>query len=180
MRSLGDGNDRSAEWVQPRAFEQFYELTSGGERLASLTFRSSFGTMATAETATGSWTFKRVGFLNPRVTVRQAGTEIDLAVYHPRFWGGGALAFADGRSYAWSSTGFWGTRWEFREAAGGPALVFERGVREERFSDLLRTQFTVTMASTPVAPEILSILVTVGMYLLVLHQRDSAAVVATA
>ena len=38
--------------------------------LATLRFRSSSGSLATAESAEGCWTFKRVGFLQTRVTIR--------------------------------------------------------------------------------------------------------------
>jgi hypothetical protein len=179
MRSVSDWKGRKAEWVQPQALEQSYELRSGDEQLAALSFRSAFGSLANAGTADGSWTFKRVGFLNPRITARVAGSESDLAVYQPRFWGGGALVFADGRSFSWSATGFWGTRWEFRASGGGSALVFERGVSEERFSDFFKSQFTVTFPQDESMRGVLPLLATLGMYLLVLHQRDSAAVVAT-
>jgi len=179
MRSVAGWRGRTAEWVQPRALDQAYELRSGDEQIAALAFRSAFGSLATADTADGTWTFKRVGFLNPRITVRVLGSETDLAVYQPQFWGGGALVLAGGRSFAWSSTGFWGTRWEFRSSAGGSALAFERGVSDEGFSGLFKSQFTVTFPADESMRDVLPMLAALGMYLLVLHQRDAAAVVVT-
>ena len=39
-----------------------YELRAGDMLAATLRFRSSFGSFATAEDGDGCWTFKRVGF----------------------------------------------------------------------------------------------------------------------
>jgi len=47
-----------------------YELRSGSEILARLEFRNMFGTFATAESADGCWTFKRVGFWHHRASIR--------------------------------------------------------------------------------------------------------------
>ncbi len=82
--------------------------------------------LATAETADGTWTFKRVGFLNPRVTIRAAGSPDNLAVYQPKFWGDGTVTFADGAAFRWQPTNFWATEWAFTGASdlsSGPVQV---------------------------------------------------------
>ena len=101
MKSLAELEGEEAKWIQPKTFERLYQLKWRDEVLASLSFRSRTGTLATGKTAEGSWTFKRVGFLNPRITVRAVGSEEDLAVYQPKFWGDGALSFKDGPVFAW-------------------------------------------------------------------------------
>ena len=178
MEQLSDFVGFQAEWIQPKALERTYELRCGEAVLASLSFRSSFGTLALAETAEGQWTFKRVGFLNPRVTVRVADEEDDLAVYRPKFWGDGVLTFDDGASYAWAPTNFWHTVWAFSDSAGQLLLSLTQGREKGRLSDIFKTQASVEIAAPDAAPDVLAVLLTLGMYLLILHQQDAAAAVA--
>lgn len=85
-------------WTQPRMLRDEYRLMRAKEVVGSLIFRSGWGTLATAEHPTGSWTFKRVGFLRTRVTVRAVGAVSDLATFHPTTWsGGGAVELPDGQ-----------------------------------------------------------------------------------
>ena len=51
---------RRLEWVQPGALKMYYELRSDNELIATLGFRSLLGSFATAESADGCWTFKRI------------------------------------------------------------------------------------------------------------------------
>ena len=165
------------EWVQPKVFERNYELVSGETLVATLAFRSSFGTLAVAETAEGSWTFKRVGFLNPRISVRQVGGLDDLALYRPRFWGGGDLAFTGGPVVSWRSTDFWTTEWAFFDPVDQALLAFRPGREKERLADIFKSQATVEVSPVGAGSPHLSILASLGMYLLVLHQDDTAAVI---
>jgi hypothetical protein len=60
-------------------------------------FETVFGSLATAKSSAGAWTFKRVGFFKPRVTVRIQGEENNLVVYYPERAGAeGVLEFSDG------------------------------------------------------------------------------------
>lgn len=71
-------------WSQPKALERTFELRDGNRLFGSLSFVKSFGSLAGASLATGDWTFKRVGYFRPRVTVRRRGQETDLAFYEPK------------------------------------------------------------------------------------------------
>ncbi|HEY0722558.1 MAG TPA: hypothetical protein VGD41_00915, partial [Pyrinomonadaceae bacterium] len=62
MRKIADVVGQELEWVQPSVFKMQYELRAGDELAATLRFRSSFGSLATGESADGCWTFKRIGF----------------------------------------------------------------------------------------------------------------------
>jgi hypothetical protein len=75
-----------------------YELRSDADLLATLTFRNMFGTFATAESADGCWTFKRVGFWQNRASIRACGSDTDVAVFKNNTWDrGGTLEFSSGR-----------------------------------------------------------------------------------
>jgi hypothetical protein len=122
MKHVADAVHGSLHWAQPRLFESSYELVSGDDVVATLTFRSTFGSFATAKTAGGSWTFKRVGFWQTRATVREEGGPNDLAVFEHNTWsGGGTLTIAGGQAIR-VTTNFWQSRIEFQRE-DGTALV---------------------------------------------------------
>jgi len=166
------------EWLQPKTLERYYELQAGPAQLATLTFHSAWGTLATAETAGGAWTFKRVGFLNPRVTVRVAGSPDNLAVYQPKFWGDGTLTFAGGLAFRWQPTNFWATEWAFTGAGDTPMVRFKSGAEKHKLSDIFKTQTVVELEPEESIQAFASLLVALGMYLIILHQQDAAGAVA--
>ena len=91
---------RELIWRQPSATKDEHELRDGDQLVATLRFKSALGTLATAETADGCWTFKRVGFWHPRVTIRECGAEADLAVFRNNTWSdGGQLDLPGGRAF---------------------------------------------------------------------------------
>ncbi len=122
MQKIATRSDQALQWRQPNMFKMEYELRAGEELVATLRFRSSFGTLATAQSADGCWTFKRVGFFQNHVTVRVCDSETDLAVFKNNTWkGGGTLILPDGREYL-VTTIFWQTEYGFK-TAGGESLV---------------------------------------------------------
>jgi hypothetical protein len=164
-------------WVQPSASRQNFELYAGENLLAQLDFRSAWGTLATAKTADGTWTFKRQGFLNPRITVREENSEEDLGIYIPRFWGGGRLVMKSGQEVVWRSLNFWNTAWAFQTTQEEPLLIFRYGIEGERLRDMFKNQATVELHNSQLT-WLYPLLAPLGMYLLVLHQADSGAAVA--
>lgn len=113
MRRLSEVIQSSLRWVQPHVFGRAWELRRDDEVVATLKLRSAFGTLAEGTSDDGTWTFKRVGFFQTRVTVRPDGATEDLAVFEPNTWsGGGSLRLADGRRVR-VTTNFWKSRIEF-------------------------------------------------------------------
>jgi len=170
--------EQGLAWLQPKTLEHYFELQAGPAQLATLAFHSAWGTLATAETADGTWTFKRVGFLNPRVTVRAAGSPDNLAVYQPKFWGDGTLTFADGATFRWQPTNFWATEWAFTGTGDTPLVRFKSGAEKSKLSDILKTQALMELEPDESIRPYVPLLVALGMYLIILHQQDAAGVVA--
>jgi hypothetical protein len=151
-----------------------YELQDGGEVVATLRFRSSFGSFATAESADGCWTFKRVGFWKTRVTVRASGSESDIASFRNNTWKhGGTLELPDGRAYP-ANTNFWMTEYEFTTQSGEPLLKYSR-VR-----GVLRLSSTVEIQPAAASLTELPWLLMLGWYLTVMIHVDSTVMVAAA
>jgi len=176
MRAITEAAAPTLEWLEPRAAENLFELRDGaGELYATLDFKTAFGTLAFAETAHGRWSFKRVGFLNAAVTVRAEGASENLAVFQPKFFGGGELAFPDGGVALWQTGNFWQTEWAFLDSRRQPLARFGPGPKAG-LSGLFKTQATVTVERSALAAERLALLVTLGFYLVVLHRHDSSTV----
>jgi len=169
MEPISKMADQDLVWTQPNAFKEEYELRAQDALLATLKFRSAFGSLAVAETGNGCWTFKRVGFFSTRVSIRACDTETDMASFKNNTWsGGGTLEFPNGRSYR-ASTNFWQTRLE---------LVSEYDQVVLSYSDIggfFRRTASVQIESFASKIEELPMMVTLSWYLVVMMQRDSAA-----
>ena len=154
-------------WIQTRLFDSTYQLSDGQTTVAQLSFPRRFGSFARAETATGTFTFKRIGFWHTRATVRREGADTDLAVFEHNTWsGGGTLTLADGRVIR-ISTNFWQSRIEWQWADGRPLFRYET-------EGFMRLGASLELAAGADAlPELLWML-SFGWYLVVMLQRDQA------
>ena len=162
-------------WVQIKDMERGYELRVDDKIFAQLVFQSAWGTLATGSSVEDGWTFKRVGFLNPRVTIRPPGEETNEAEYWPKFWGGGKLIFPDGRHFLWDSANFWGTQWTFSDAVENRLFVFLPGGEVHKASEDYHSQAVVEIDPRAYDHPELPLLLVLGWYLMVLQQEDSSA-----
>lgn len=180
MENLRMAIGNELEWIQPKINQRSYVLCSDETVFASLAFKKSFGSLASAEAVDGNWTFKRVGFFKARVTVRHPGEETDLAVYTPN-WSGteGNIQFTGGRSYAWKTANFWATQYQILDSLGIPILKFQSGKDHSKLPDLFKMQARVEISPAYENLPELSLLVLLGWYLMILkHDDDTTAVVA--
>jgi hypothetical protein len=151
-----------------------FELRAGDDLFATLKFETAVGSLATAESAAATWTFKRMGFFKPRVTVRVQGAEDNLAVYHLK-WGSaeGVLEFADGETYVWKLANFWATQYQIVDAEGSPLISYTSKI--DTASDLLKDQARIEIAPEARDKDKLALLLLIGWYLIVLQQEDVLA-----
>jgi hypothetical protein len=161
------------EWRQPDACRRVHQLTLDGREVGSLRFETSLGSRATGECGPSKWTFKRTGFLSPRVSVREAGSDSDIAIFTPSWTGSGWVAFSAGRRYHLRPTNFWATEWAFETADGTPAIIV-RGPHG-LFKQGGYATVAQTVAGLPEAPVLLLLI----WYLRVLMNEDASAVAAT-
>lgn len=168
MKKLAEYIGHELKWVQPHASKMEYELRAGDTVIANLGFRSSFGSFATAASAEGTWTFKRVGFFQTKVTIRANGSENDLAVFQNNTWsGGGTLEFPDGRKYP-ANTNFWETQFDFSTGMGDKLISYKN------IGGLLHMSAVTEIH--PIAKNIPEMpwMVLFGWYLIVMMNMDSS------
>ncbi len=172
MRRLSELAGLELKWEQPNAFKMEYCLFAGDEPAATLNFRSSFGSFATAESADGCWTFKRVGFFQTSVNIRACNSEADIASFRNNTWKhGGTLELPDGREYR-ASTNFWMTEFEFSNPAEEVLFAYRRIGGFVRYS-----AYVNIYPNAIIVPE-LPWMVMLGWYLVIMMQQDAAAAAA--
>lgn len=167
-------------WKQPKATVRYFELFRQDEPFGTLEFRSMWGTLAIARNPIQDWSFKRMGFLNPHITVRYPEAESDYALFFPKMFGGGTMQMLDGRPFTWEPVNFWRTKWRFVDKSGFPILSFEQGSEEFKLTELFKLQAVVRIESSRITNLEFSMLVNLGFYLIILYQADSAAASAAA
>ncbi len=174
MKTLSYLNHTVVCCLQPKTMSRSFEMQNDGELVATLGFDSTFGTRATATAAEGSWTFKRIGFLNPRITIRTFGEEQDLGVYEPRFLGGGVLTLPKGLLVKWKPGGFWGNSCSFVLSDENALIAFTSGLRYNRLADMFKTQATIDIFPVPYVRKYLTMLAAFGVYLVVMEEEESS------
>jgi hypothetical protein len=166
VRPISETADQELLWIQPAARKREHELRAGEEVVATLRFQR--GSLADAEADGHHWTFKRQGFWQPRVTVRVAGSDADIAIFRPHWAGGGTLELADGRAVRLASANFWQSEWVWQEK-DRPVIRFKgrHGIVKAKGA----VEIQPGAAGLPDIP----LLVLLGWYLILLHADDAAA-----
>jgi hypothetical protein len=176
MDRLERGLDLNPHWIQPKTPRRDFELHAGSFVLGTLRFERASGSLAIGTTADGSWSFKRIGFFKPRVTVRKSGEDTDCGIFVPTWSGSsGSLQLTNGRLYHWRAANIWASRYEFFDAMNRPIVVFRSGLEETKLSDLLKMQSRIEVAIEGRACQDLSLLLLFGWYLMILAFDDNAA-----
>jgi hypothetical protein len=166
MKNLHEAHLVNFCWRQPKPLKRSYELTNGVETLATLVWEKSLGSLARAETASGVWTFKRAGFVAPRVTVRLADSEKDIAIFQPNWTGAGTLELQTGDRFRWQSSGFWNPTWSFADSTFIPIVSFKAD--NALWKENAKVEFGTKAQQCPSLP----ILLCLGWYLMLLYSED--------
>ena len=176
MEQMSHAVSLTTQWIQPKAMTRHFELTDGTKTYATVDFEKVMGSLARAVVADGKFTIKRVGFLNPRVTVRRENSDEDIAVFHPRWTGSaGEVQCAGDRKYSFKTANFWATRHNVEDARGNTVLSLHSGMENAKLADAFKTQARLEMAPSMRDNPDLSLLVVMVWYILILQQEDAVA-----
>jgi hypothetical protein len=157
-------------WTQSKVLRREYQLKKGNETLGQLRFEKSYGSLASAEVASQCWTFKREGFLRPRVNVRTPNSEINLATFWPNWSGGGVVEFPDGHRIHWRCTNFWGSGWSFVQDDS------RQLVRFKQHGGFMKISARIEFGSADTGLRELPMLAALGWYLMLITAEDAATV----
>jgi hypothetical protein len=168
MKRIAELTGSELRWVQPSMLKMEYELKVQDEVAATLKFRSSFSSFAVGESGEGSWTFKRVGFWQRSVQVRELASDADLATFTRNIWKeGGSLELNSGSRYL-ATANFWQNQFDLWTAGRKPLIHYRiGGVWRPSAATLIETG----AASLPELPW----LTLLGWYLVLMMRRDAAA-----
>ena len=166
---LGQALDRELTWAQGGSWGRRHALRAGDDLVATLWRPKPFGSLAVGETLEGRWTFKRSGFLHPKVTVRVEGSEQDMAVVEMAWSGGGRVQIATtAERYRWWCSDFWRMKWALGREEGPPLITIAT-----KFALKMKAKVTIDAPARRVKE--LPMLVLLSWYLMVLTSEDSAA-----
>jgi len=144
-----------------------YVLEAEGQEMGRLCFSGKSGSLAKGMTAHGEWTFKREGFLHPRITVRKTAADSNCGALTLSADGSGKLTLGLGEEFNFVTGGWLQSHWSFNR---GLAEIV-RFSRDGSSAD-------VEVLNPTVSVETLSILVLLGWYAPLLA-ADEAAVIAS-
>jgi hypothetical protein len=120
----------SLRWLRRGDHPLDFALLAGDSPVAELVWKGSSGSLATATTASAAWTLKRIGFLDPGVTVRAEGTKGNVARLAAH-WKSHRIDFEAGGSFRFHRAGLLVPAWQVADSQGAEVLHVEP-VREGR------------------------------------------------
>jgi hypothetical protein len=101
------------------SYKRGYELRCNGEIVATLQRKSFWSSEFQAESARGSWKFRRTGCSRAGTEIVDSNFGTGIAILKPNCSGGGTLAFSDGLTLRITAKGFWRQVWTVLGDSGG-------------------------------------------------------------
>ena len=99
-----------------------FQLTSHGEVVGVLQKANFWATEFRAESAQGIWKFRRTGFFRTGTEIVDSNSNRQIAVFRPKWSGGGTLTFSDGQRFQLTCKGFWRPVWTVWTESGQAIL----------------------------------------------------------
>ena len=99
-----------------------FQLKNNGEVICSLQKANFWATEFRAESAHGIWKFRRTGCFRTSTEIVDANSNAQIAIFKPKWSGGGTLSFSDGLTFQITCKGFWRPVWTVW-AESGQAVV---------------------------------------------------------
>lgn len=121
MIPISSANSGGLVWSKT-SYKRGYELKRNGEIVASLQRKSFWSSEFQAESAHGSWKFRRTGCFRAGTEIVDSNSGTRIAILKPNWSGGGTLAFSDGLTVRITSKGFWRQVWTVLADSGETVL----------------------------------------------------------
>ena len=165
MKALSDVNLKELKWVRRSRKED--ELVSGDDVVGALHWASSHSSLAIAESADGNWTFKRAGFIHPRITIREAGKDTDLYIARMGWGGEATIMFPGQGAFRWTPN-IWHRKWTLIDSDGKELMRIE-------LSGIVNVGGSLTVEPSAIQAPKFSLLALLGWHLIMLVLSEDAA-----
>jgi hypothetical protein len=178
MKSLTLLPSGSLVWRRSGSNPPDFELLGTEGVYASLTFLDSGRQLARVRTAEGTWTFKHLGILAPIITLREEGSQTNLATFHPHALRHGKLEFQDGAAFDWAWLHETDPGGAFLDPSGSPLVHLRAPMGRDLPSPPDLETCSVDLSGAPAAHYRQALLAAMGWFLILLdHMRaqDAAA-----
>ena len=142
---------------------------AGDDAVGHLAWAAGRSSLATGETVAGKWTIKRLGFLSPKVLIRDAATGKDVGALELH-WRSSQFRLQNGHTYRLTHKGRLIPTWEFQDQNGARTVHIE-AVREET---KLAGGLVSVAAGATTNPDI-TLLLLVGWYFVVMEWAEEEA-----
>jgi hypothetical protein len=165
-------------WRRSASAPPDFELQGTQGVYATLTFLEAGKSLARIRTAEGTWTVKHLGLLNPVITLREEGSRVNLATFHPHALRHGKLAFLDGAAFDWAWLHQLGPGGAFLDDAGRPLIHLQAHLGRDLTSRPDLEVCDVDLDMSGAAHYRQALLAALGWYLIQLDHlkaRDEAA-----
>lgn len=102
-------SNRTLSWVGAGFWPTRFVLKDGGAQISSFSRETrALHNEATGQAEGHSWTFKRSGFLIPRITVISTKNDQEIASVKSNWMGRGIVKLAAGQEFVWKESNPWG------------------------------------------------------------------------
>jgi hypothetical protein len=169
LKQLARAPPAGLKWTQRSSKQD--ELASDKDIFGIISWSTWWSSLATAQSAEGRWTFKRVGFLHQRITVREPGREANLCVVQVAWNGEATLNILGRGAFRWVPN-VWHRRWVLR----GPD---DKEVMNVTLSGFVNVSGAVRIDSKWLSDPMLPLLALLGWYLIMLVVSEDATVTAS-
>lgn len=123
MKTIRETDSQVVEWMG----KWQYELRSKEDVIGILHLKNNQITRAVAESAEGTWTFKKKWFPFDKVILYHGDSDAELAVLRTKLGErSSSLQFPDGHVFYWQPTNTWRNKCIFTDAFGEHLLYFHR------------------------------------------------------
>jgi hypothetical protein len=122
LESLIDHLDEPLVWTQVKS--RRFELLARDKVLARLEWPKTLRSLAVGETADGTWTFKRIGWLRQHISVSTGGRSIFVATLRLGAGRQNTIRFAAGPALVWKPTRVHRQEMAIFGADGLPLITF--------------------------------------------------------
>jgi hypothetical protein len=160
-------------WSQKKSKERSLELVNENKIIGSIKWKKVAGSRATAELDDQKWTFKRIGFFKPRVTIRSEKKEETIAIFEPKRSGDGSL-FLKKKKFTWKPTDTTNNEFAFYNENDKEFIVKISKIKSKKTSEVFKFKSKVEINETVKTDNQLLLLIVLSCYLFESFENDSA------